>query len=68
MIESHINEGRQDVPAEGPLGLRYGVSITDACVDWQTTVSMLDRLNAVGVPFPFLQTCHTESCVGYAGT
>ncbi|KAH9990816.1 3-deoxy-7-phosphoheptulonate synthase [Russula vinacea] len=45
MIESHINEGRQDVPPEGPSGLSYGVSITDACVDWQTTVAMLDRLN-----------------------
>jgi len=46
MIESHINEGRQDVPPEGPSCLKYGVSITDACVDWQTTVGMLDRLNA----------------------
>jgi 3-deoxy-7-phosphoheptulonate synthase len=47
MIESHINEGRQDVPPEGPSSLKYGVSITDACIDWQTTVGMLDRLNAV---------------------
>ncbi|KAH9011599.1 3-deoxy-7-phosphoheptulonate synthase [Lactarius hengduanensis] len=46
MIESHINEGRQDVPAEGPANLKYGVSITDACIDWQTTVTMLDRLNS----------------------
>jgi 3-deoxy-7-phosphoheptulonate synthase len=45
MIESNINEGKQDVPHEGPSGLKYGVSITDACVDWQTTVGMLDRLN-----------------------
>lgn len=45
MIESNINEGRQDVPAEGPQGLKYGVSITDACVDWDTTVTMLKRLN-----------------------
>ncbi|KAG6908476.1 hypothetical protein DXG01_004479 [Tephrocybe rancida] len=45
MIESHINEGRQDVPAEGPAGLKYGVSITDACVDWERTVTMLDKLN-----------------------
>ncbi|KAI0063297.1 3-deoxy-7-phosphoheptulonate synthase [Artomyces pyxidatus] len=45
MVESHIHEGRQDVPAEGPAGLKYGVSITDACVDWETTVGMLDRLN-----------------------
>ncbi|KAI6158672.1 3-deoxy-7-phosphoheptulonate synthase [Pisolithus thermaeus] len=49
MVESHINAGRQDVPAEGPSGLKHGVSITDACVDWETTVAMLDRLNeAVG--------------------
>jgi len=45
MIESHINAGRQDVPAEGPAGLKHGVSITDACVDWECTVAMLDRLN-----------------------
>lgn len=46
MIESHINSGRQDVPPEGPSALKYGVSITDGCVDWQTTVGMLDKLNA----------------------
>jgi len=45
MIESHINEGRQDVPEDGPDGLRWGVSITDACVDWERTVAMLDKLN-----------------------
>jgi 3-deoxy-7-phosphoheptulonate synthase len=33
----------------GPSGLKYGVSITDACVDWETTVQMLDRLNEVRV-------------------
>jgi 3-deoxy-7-phosphoheptulonate synthase len=49
MIESHIHEGRQDVPPEGPQNLKWGVSITDACVDWETTVGMLDKLNsAVG--------------------
>lgn len=45
MIESNINAGRQDVPYEGPSALKYGVSITDACVDWETTVGMLDKLN-----------------------
>jgi len=45
MIESHINSGRQDVPPEGASGLKHGISITDACVDWETTVGMLDRLN-----------------------
>lgn len=48
MIESHINEGKQSVPAEGPAALKYGVSITDACVDFDTTVDMLHVLaNAV---------------------
>ena len=47
MIESNINEGRQDVPAAGPAALKHGVSITDACVDWESTVIMLDSLNEV---------------------
>lgn len=44
MIESNINEGNQKVPAEGPSALKYGVSITDACVSWETTVKMLNDL------------------------
>jgi 3-deoxy-7-phosphoheptulonate synthase len=44
MIESYINEGAQKVPPEGPTGLKKGVSITDACVDWDTTVEMLEQL------------------------
>ncbi|KIK09538.1 hypothetical protein K443DRAFT_82530 [Laccaria amethystina LaAM-08-1] len=45
MIESHIHAGRQDVPADGPSALKWGVSITDACVDWETTVKMLTELD-----------------------
>ena len=48
MVESHLNAGRQDVPPEGAKGLKHGVSITDACVDWATTIPMLDKLNEVG--------------------
>ncbi|EAU34734.1 phospho-2-dehydro-3-deoxyheptonate aldolase [Aspergillus terreus NIH2624] len=44
MIESNINEGNQKVPPEGPSGLKRGVSITDACIDWETTVSVLEDL------------------------
>jgi hypothetical protein len=47
MIESNINEGRQDVPQEGPQGLKYGVSITDGCINWTTTVEILKQLNDV---------------------
>ncbi|KAJ7041273.1 hypothetical protein C8F04DRAFT_1080808 [Mycena alexandri] len=46
MVESNINEGRQDVPTEGAKGLKHGVSITDACVNWEKTLEMMDKLNA----------------------
>ncbi|CAN3355389.1 phospho-2-dehydro-3-deoxyheptonate aldolase, phenylalanine-inhibited [Diutina catenulata] len=44
MIESHLSEGRQDVPAEGKDALKYGVSITDACIGWDDTESVLQTL------------------------
>ena len=44
MIESHLVAGRQDlVPGEE---LTYGLSITDACVSWETTEQMLEELAA----------------------
>jgi 3-deoxy-7-phosphoheptulonate synthase len=42
MLESHLNEGRQD-HAPG-CDLEYGKSITDACLGWQDTVSTLNVL------------------------
>ena len=42
MIESHLNEGRQDNIPGKPL--QYGVSITDACISWQDTEPMLHTL------------------------
>ena len=44
MIESNINEGNQKVSSEGAAGLKKGVSITDACIDWQTTEEVLEQL------------------------
>lgn len=50
MIESNINEGAQKVPAEGKAGLKYGVSITDACIGWEDTEQVLEMLaNSVRV-------------------
>lgn len=48
MIESNLVEGRQDIPAGGPAGLKYGQSVTDACISWEQTIGALDRLR-VGV-------------------
>lgn len=44
MIESNLVEGRQDIPPSGPSGLRYGQSVTDACIAWSDTTAVLDRL------------------------
>lgn len=42
MLESHLVAGRQDVvPGQS---LTYGQSITDACIDWDSTVTVLESL------------------------
>ena len=43
MLESHLHAGNQGI--EAPDNLRYGVSVTDACVDWQETESLLRHLH-----------------------
>ncbi len=42
MLESHLVEGRQDV--EPDKELTYGQSVTDACIDWDTTAGLLREL------------------------
>ena len=53
MVESYLSEGNQPFPRP-KNELRYGVSITDACVSWETTERMLrwgyERLAAAGAP------------------
>jgi 3-deoxy-7-phosphoheptulonate synthase len=43
MLESFLVAGRQDL---GSGELTYGQSITDACMDWDTTLGVLDQLAA----------------------
>ncbi len=40
MVESYLEEGNQPIPKRA-ADLRHGVSITDACVGWETTERML---------------------------
>jgi len=40
MVESHLHEGNQPM-VKPPAQLRYGVSITDSCIGWETTERML---------------------------
>lgn len=50
MLESHIHHGNQSIP-EDLSQLKYGVSVTDACMDWETTetalLEMADKLRDV---------------------
>jgi 3-deoxy-7-phosphoheptulonate synthase len=43
MLESHLVDGRQDI-VEGRQNLRYGQSVTDACIGWETTLGVLKVL------------------------
>ena len=43
MLESHLEGGNQAIPG-GLLALRYGVSVTDGCIDWDTTETLLIEL------------------------
>jgi 3-deoxy-7-phosphoheptulonate synthase len=42
MIESHLKEGRQEQVMGTPL--EYGKSITDACLGWDDSADLLERL------------------------
>ena len=40
MVESHLFGGRQDL-GDDPSQLQYGISITDACMGWEETATLL---------------------------
>ncbi|MEC8694183.1 MAG: 3-deoxy-7-phosphoheptulonate synthase [Pseudomonadota bacterium] len=43
MIESNINEGNQSIP-DDLSQLKYGVSVTDACISWESTEKSLKKV------------------------
>ena len=45
MIESHIKFGRQDIPKDLSQ-LEYGKSVTDGCIDWETTEKAVLSMHA----------------------
>jgi 3-deoxy-7-phosphoheptulonate synthase len=47
MIESHLNDGAQKFTPgkDDPAKLEYGKSITDACINWDDSVKVLERLS-----------------------
>lgn len=43
MVESHLLAGRQDLVPGKPLV--YGQSVTDGCIDWDSSLQVLERLD-----------------------
>ncbi len=43
MIESNINEGNQSIP-DDLSQLKYGISVTDACISWESTEQSLKKM------------------------
>jgi 3-deoxy-7-phosphoheptulonate synthase len=43
MVESNLHEGNQSIP-ENLADLRYGVSVTDKCMNWETTETTLRNM------------------------
>jgi len=46
MLESHLHAGNQKIPAD-LADLRYGVSVTDGCIDWEATEHSLREAAAL---------------------
>jgi 3-deoxy-7-phosphoheptulonate synthase len=49
MVESNINAGAQPFPVPKDQ-LKYGISITDGCIDWATTETMIREIHAALAP------------------
>ena len=45
MVESNIGAGNQKMTAD-KADLQYGVSITDACIDWESTEACIRSMHA----------------------
>nr|WP_283626159.1 3-deoxy-7-phosphoheptulonate synthase [Alteromonas macleodii] len=43
MLESHLKPGNQKAEGKKPEELEYGVSITDGCIDWETTENLISQ-------------------------
>ena len=49
MVESNLSAGSQSFP-QPKEKLKYGVSITDGCIDWATTETMVREIHATLAP------------------
>ena len=54
MLESNLEEGRQDIPASGPGGLKYGVSVTGKYILWSSLLWLLTAAEFCIYSIPFI--------------
>jgi 3-deoxy-7-phosphoheptulonate synthase len=61
MLESHLHGGSQDLPDDLDQ-LQYGISITDSCLDWQSTAHLISwgaqQLHQHSLHSPLLKDCN----------
>jgi 3-deoxy-7-phosphoheptulonate synthase len=62
MIESHLIEGRQELTDKASL--RYGQSITDGCIGWESTCQVLEKLASDARAFDASATNTSELVLG----
>ncbi len=60
MLESHLKAGNQAIPKDLSQ-LEYGVSITDPCIDWDTTETLLLKLHEALLTSPRLRSVPTRA-------
>ncbi|MDC8831544.1 3-deoxy-7-phosphoheptulonate synthase [Alteromonas gilva] len=61
MLESHLKSGNQKSDGIAFEDLEYGVSITDGCIDWEATESLLDQMrDKLITVLPLRQNKRTE--------
>jgi 3-deoxy-7-phosphoheptulonate synthase len=69
ILESHLNSGRQNIPSKEKNPLEYGKSITDPCLDWETTKNLIlwgyDRIKKEDKIHDkeLISTSHASSCL-----
>jgi 3-deoxy-7-phosphoheptulonate synthase len=71
MLESHLYSGKQEL-LSNPSQLKYGVSITDPCLDWESTSELIrwraaelqQSSNLMNDLSKNLRTC-SETSLGY---
>lgn len=59
MLESHLQAGHQEL-VDNPAQLKYGISITDPCLDWHSTSHLINWGAQCLLAAQTLSACHSR--------